>query len=504
MQTNGWVCVALVSGLIGCGDSVAPAPDSVPDARGAGNVARPAMGGRPGSAGSGSRPRPAQTSGAGGGGGRPSTGAGGTGGANAPGGAGGKAGDGMTGAPQCPSDAPAEFEPNPDVGPGGSRFTDSPRFRVYGNAPGDAVKASLDHLEAAYSCFTESICFRSTGLSVRSEDGAYYKLNIYSVGTLPGAAGVMHSDERAGLAYLEVVNDQLATPGVTVHEFGHALAYTEYNWVDQIRTGAWWETVANWVADTYLTSTYCEAAREHFGVQAGRTIINLDRVIGDSHLLIVSDQNYYEAWPFLTYLTNNPDGYPGLGRMAIPEMMRNHPGNNETPLHVLERVAKPITAQTILGRYWARMAYLDIGHPGAQAMFFQQRDRLNFANLEPAGDDTFSVRANRRPMYGGANIIPLEGTGDVAIEVTSLGNGLPGSDFTATLSIRAASGAVRYVDLPEGTGTATLASDEEASLVVVNTPDQLYQYDAFQTEASSPESAGLNYRVRITGAVPAN
>ena len=25
---------------------------------------------------------------------------------------------------------------------------------------------------------------------------------------------------------------------------------------------------------------------------------------------------------------------------------------------------------------------------------------------------------------------------------------------------------------------------------------------AFETEASSPESAGLNYRVRITGAVP--
>jgi hypothetical protein len=45
---------------------------------------------------------------------------------------------------------------------------------------------------------------------------------------------------------------------VTVHEFGHALAYTGYNWVDQIRTVTWWETVANWVAGTYLTPTVCE------------------------------------------------------------------------------------------------------------------------------------------------------------------------------------------------------------------------------------------------------
>jgi hypothetical protein len=326
-------------------------------------------------------------------------------------------------------------------------------------------------------------------------------LNIYGVRSLQNAAGVMRSDDGAGFSYLEVVNGELATPGVTVHEFGHSLAYTEHDWVDQIRTGAWWETVANWTADTYLTSDYCKDARERFGVQAGRTLINLERVIGESYLLIVSDQNYYEAWPFLTYLTNNPDNYPGLGRTAVPEMMRNHTGNNETPLHVLERVAKPIAVQTILGRYWARMAYLDIGHPSAQQAFFDQRDRLNFTNLENAGDQTFSVLENRRPRYGGANIIPLAGTGEVAIEITNLGNGLADSNFTATLSIRARAGAIRYVDLPKGSGQATVASDEEASLVVVNTPDQLYQYDAFQTDPSSPESAGLNYRVQITGAV---
>jgi hypothetical protein len=203
-------------------------------------------------------------------------------------------------------------------------------------------------------------------------------------------------------------------------------------------------------------------------------------------------------------LTTNLDNYPGLGRVALTNLMRRHMRNNETPLHVLERVAAPVKVQTILGRYWARMAYLDIGHPRAQEQFFSRRGSLNFANLDAAGSGTWRVKSARRPAYGGSNIIPLTGTGNVSVQVTNLGNGLQESNFTATLSIGANSGAVRYVDLPNGSGQATVASNEEASLVVVNTPNTLYQYDAFQTTASSPESIGLNYQAQITGATPAN
>jgi hypothetical protein len=150
------------------------------------------------------------------------------------------------------------------------------------------------------------------------------------------------------------------------------------------------------------------------------------------------------------------------------------------------------------------MAYLDIGHPPARNAFFARRGSLNFSNLDSIGNQTYQVKANRRPQYGGANIIPLNGTGNVSIQVTNLGNGRSESNFTATLSIRAGDGAVRYVDLPNGAGQATIGGNEEASLVVVNTPNMLYQYDAFRTESSSPEAAGLNYQVQITGAVPAS
>ncbi|MGC4088630.1 MAG: DUF6055 domain-containing protein [Polyangiaceae bacterium] len=361
----------------------------------------------------------------------------------------------------------------------------------------------LNHLEAAHACFVEDWCFRTTGLSVKSTTGPYYKTNINIVSSLNGAAGVMRYDANAGLPYLEVLANQVAVPQVVVHEWGHGMTLSEYNWVDQQRTGAWWETVANWVADTYLTSTYCDAARKKFNIAAGATIIDLNRVIGESYLLIVSTQNYYEAWPFLTYLTSNPDGYPGLGKVALQNLFRKHTRNNDTPLHVLEKVATPVRVQTILGRYWARMAYLDIGHTKARDLFLSRRSSLNYANLDSSGGGAYQVKAARKPQYGGANIIPLTGTGDISVQVTNLGNGLTESNFTATLAIRTtSSGSVRYVDLANGAGSANVATGEEATLVVANTPDKLYQYDAFATTASSPESIGLNYKVQLTGATP--
>lgn len=403
-----------------------------------------------------------------------------------------------------------------NVNTSNARYKDSDHFRIYYGGNGlyggrgnlaevseRNVDIALAHLEAAHRFFVDDRGFRSPGLSVHSDAGPYYKMNVYATTTL-NAGGVMLYSHRAGLSYIEVRGSQLAVPRVTVHEYGHSLTLTEYNWVDQTRTGAWWETVANWVADTYLNSSYYEEVRQRFGLGAGGTIIDLNTVIGQSYLTICHNQNYYQAWPFLTYLTNNQDNYPGLGKMAVPDLFRNHRRNNETPLHELERIAYPIRVQTILGRYWARMAYLDIGHPRAQQAFFNTRNRLNFANLDSLGNQTYRVKSSRRPMYGGANIIPLRVTGnkDIMVVVSNMGNGLQESHFTATLAIRSSTGSVRYIELRNGLGQATVGNNEEASLVVVNTPNTLYLYDAFQSRATSPENIGLNYQVRITGAVP--
>jgi hypothetical protein len=368
------------------------------------------------------------------------------------------------------------------------------------------LNMALDYLEAAYDMFVGEWGYRSPGLSVHSDTGPFYKMNIYSTTDLD-AGGVMLYDSRAGLSYLEVQNPYLANADIVVHEFGHSLTLTEYHWVNQGRTGAWWETVAQWVADTFKSSSYYATVGAKYNVSQSGTIIDLNTTLGRSYLTLVHADNRYQAWPFLTYLTNNPDKFSGLDRNAVVNLMRNHQ-NNETPLHTLNRIVSPLNAQTVIGYYWAHMAYLDIGHPIAQQRLFNVMNGSSFrtqayANLESIGDQTYRVKTARKPMYAGANIIPLTitGGGSVEIQITNLGNGFSDSNFTAVVAIRSGSN-YRYQLLESGNGTINIASSEEASLVVANTPNNLIQYDAFASKAGDADLAGLNYQVKLIGAVP--
>ncbi len=428
----------------------------------------------------------------------------GSGGAIATGGAPGSVGTGGAAPPDptCDANDPAEYALNAAIGGGNSTPITSAHFAIFG---ANNVDETLNFMEAAHQCFVQDWCWRTPGLSHRLDDGQRSKMNILV--KVINAGGVMQYDDPAGLAYLEVNPNSIGSQHVVVHEFGHALTLTEYGWVNQANTGLWWESIANFVAESFANSAHCEGARSAHGIAKGRSVINLDAVIERSHLTMCNNSNQYEAWPFFTYLTNNPDAYAGLGKMIVPELFRNHLGNNETPLHVLERLASPISVQAILGRYWARMAYVDIGSPEAQEIFFDARHSLNFDILDSMGGNSYQVKANRRPRYAGANIIPLEvdGDGTVSVQVNHLGNGLDDSGFTATLSILTSAGAVRYVDLPGGVGQATVAGNEEVSLVVANTPESLYMYnpsDFGAAETSDPANTGLNYSVEITGATP--
>ncbi|KAI0103064.1 hypothetical protein GGR51DRAFT_573464 [Nemania sp. FL0031] len=396
---------------------------------------------------------------------------------------------------------PSEFTPNTRVGPGGTKFKDSPHFRVY-NAAGDAVANTiLQTLESAYECFVTGQGWRSTGLSFNQDDdnGPWYKVNIYNVADLgPNTAANTGTDSASGLSFLNVVTKWMTTPSITVHEYGHALTYAERYWINQGRTGAWWETVANFVADTFITSPICATARAKYNQPDGDTLMNLNKVISDSHQVIVDGTagsgNYYDAWPFLTYITNNPDNYTGLGMQNFPNVWLMYKRNsNETPLHVLERLASPVRIQTVVGRYWARMAYVDIGHPKARELFDRTKGQFNYANLDSQGGGKYRVKAARQPRYNGANIIPLKPTsGDISATVTA------NSRFTATLAVRASTGTVRYVDLVDGKGQVSLGNGEVATLVVANTPDTLYLYDPFSL--SSDVAKGLDYQVQLTGA----
>lgn len=387
-------------------------------------------------------------------------------------------------------------------------FKDSNRFRLYygsgsklgpkGNlgthSDADVAKI-LAHMEKVYDVFVTDRGFKSPAQSVHASRPGLFKINIYSVTDID-AGGFMGYNGTAGLSYLVMRSNLLNVDNISTHEFGHGITLAEAIWIDKARTGAWWETVAQWFADAYI---YPLNGNSEFNVNAAHV---------GSNLTIVHKDNLYEAWPFLTYLTSNPDAYSNLGRNAIRTLIRAHQ-DQETPLHSLARLVQPVSVQSLVGRYRARMAYGDIGHPLIQQQVLNAQRNSSFRaqayrNLEAIDSTTYRVVSSRKPQYMGSNVIPLtaSGTGQISIQVTNLGNGLSDSNFTAVVAIKASNNSVRYVDLANGSGSFQLASGEESSLVVTNTPNNLYQYNAFESTSSSPESVGLNYQVQIVGAKP--
>lgn len=387
-------------------------------------------------------------------------------------------------------------------------YKDSNRFRLYYGANGklgpkgnlgthsDAdVTRMLDHMEKVYDYFVTNRGFKSPAQSVHTNRPGSFKINVYSVTDID-AGGFMGYNGTAGLSYLVMRSNLLNVDHISTHEFGHGITLAEAIWIDKARTGAWWETVAQWFADAYIYPLN------------GSSEFNVNSLHAGSNLTIVHKDNLYEAWPFLTYLTSNPDNYPNLGRDAVRNLIRAHK-DQETPLHSLARLVQPSATNTLLGRYWARIAYGDIGHPLVQQQVLSAQRDANFRarayhNLEAVDSTTYRVISARKPQYTGSNIIPLTatGTGQISVQVSNLGNGLSDSNFTAIVAIKAANNSVRYVDLAKGAGSFQLATGEESSLVVTNTPDSLYLYNAFESTSTSPEAIGLNYQVQILGARP--
>ncbi|WP_331352864.1 cellulose binding domain-containing protein [Cellvibrio sp. UBA7671] len=394
------------------------------------------------------------------------------------------------------------------INTGNAVYKDSNRFRLYYGADNkrgpkgnlgihsDAdVTRMLEHMEKVYDYFVRDRGFKSPAQSIHANRPGSFKINVYSVTDID-AGGFMGYNGTAGLSYLVMRSNLLNVDSISTHEFGHGITLAEAIWIDKARTGAWWETTAEWFADTYMSPL------------TNNTNFDVNSMHAASNLTIVHKDNLYQAWPFMNYLSNNPDNYANLGRDAVRNLIRAHQGQ-ETPLHSLARLVQPTSIKTLVGRYRARIAYGDIGHPLVQQkVLAAQRDASfrtrAYRNLESIGSNMYRVLEARKPQFTGSNIIPLTatGSGDINIQVTNLGNGLSDSNFTAIVAIKATNNSVRYVDLANGAGSFQLASGEEASLVVTNTPDSLYLYNAFESTSTNPESIGLNYQVQILGARP--
>ena len=197
----------------------------------------------------------------------------------------------------------------------GYNYYESEHFQfIWGNS-GDSAKVTNEflqgnaqNLENVWNVYMNDLGMeppsQSTNLSLR--DGKQYKTNIYISGT--GLSGMEDdwaymSYDSGGYAYMFCCVDsmQYDPPSwVLPHEFGHVMTAHQLGWNSNKYSYAWWEALGNWYREQYLYSNYSTDETGH-GTDFFETyMMNLC-------FTFPSGRDYYAAWPFLQYLTENPE-----------------------------------------------------------------------------------------------------------------------------------------------------------------------------------------------------
>lgn len=377
----------------------------------------------------------------------------------------------------------------------GYNYYESEHFQfIWGNS-GDAASVTTEflqqnaaNLEECWDVFMVDLGMeppsQSVNLSMR--DGNHYKTNLYISGTgLSGMAddwAYMSYDNR-GYAYLFccVGAMQYNPPSwVLPHEFGHAVTAHQLGWNSNKYSYAWWESLGNWFREQWLYAISEERGWVNDPSQGYGTDF-FETYLKNMCFTSPLGRDYYAAWPFLQYLTENPDNLAGYGNTFVRTMLQQGQVD-EYPYAMIERLADATLAET-LGHYAKRMATLDFAH---QASYRKRLDQLLsqgewnwqqiYTMLELVDDtaNTYAVPTERAPQEAGVNVCPLTITGDT-ITVTLNGmSDLDGADWRACIVVEDAAGQSHYSGLFADGETASLtvpANAVSAYLTVVATPD---------------------------------
>ncbi|MBQ8435157.1 MAG: hypothetical protein IJX24_04005 [Oscillospiraceae bacterium] len=369
----------------------------------------------------------------------------------------------------------------------GYNYYESEHFQfIWGNS-GDASKVTTEflegnakNLEACWDVYMNDLemAAPTQSVNVSLRDGKEYKSNIYISGT--GLSGMTDdwaymSYDSGGFAYMFCCVDsmQYNPPSwVLPHEFGHVVTAHQLGWNTNKYSYAWWEAMGNWFREQYLYSDYSNDETGH-GTDFFETYMK------NLHFTFPCGRDYYAAWPFLQYLTENPDNMDGYGTDFVKTMLQQGQVD-EYPFDMVERLANADLKDT-LGNFAKHMAALDFKNGDAY------RARLNelistgnwnwqqiYTMPETTDGKTYTVPTERAPQFAGLNIIPLVVNGS---EISVKLNGetdINGADWRACIVQRAADGTVKYSSLFSDGDTCTEAvipDVSEAYLSVIATPD---------------------------------
>ena len=370
----------------------------------------------------------------------------------------------------------------------GYNYYESEHFQfIWGNS-GEASRVTQDflagnarNLEACWAVYMSDLSMtpptQSTNLSMR--DGVEYKTNIYISGT--GLEGMQDdwaymSYDNGGFAYMFCCVDsmQYDPPSwVLPHEFGHVVTAHQLGWNDNKYSYAWWEAMGNWFREQYLYSDYSTDETGH-GTDFFETYLK------NLNFTFPFGRDYYAAWPFLQYLTENPDNMSGYGSDFVKKMLQEGQ-RDEYPFDIVDRLADADMKDT-LGNFAKRMAGLDFKQGSAY------RARLNelltagswnwqqiYTMLKPLSGqkNTYIVPEERSPQFAGMNIIPINCDGtEISVTLNGLTN-IKGADWRACVVSQTADGNCTYSPLFKSgeTMTAQIVPDGDNYLTVIAVPD---------------------------------
>ena len=377
-------------------------------------------------------------------------------------------------------------------------------------------------LENCWALFIDKMGMEPTSTSVldSGDKETQYKTNVVVMGTGvdyydlgAGEWGAYGSVDAEGYPYFMCSVTAITSATVVAHEFGHAVHYAQGDnaWENNIFLGPWFEAVANWFAEQYIYE-YMDSTTTQMS----------HLYLRESHLTKMNGRGYYEAWPILQYLTEDPDNTGVYGSTFVQKLLSYDSGSTNTLFwEVLEANNGDLTVADTVGMYASHIADLDFNNKSRYdtainnvmngSFFWQQR----YTMLEEKGEEanTYVVPPERVPQAMGYNVIPLDFTaGTVSVTLNSETD-VEGADWRARLVKVSSSGTSTYSDLFSAgeTMSITASSTDELYLTVAATPslDSMARHTitgwaTHSTEANFPyeNKTQYPYSVTLSGATP--
>ena len=290
------------------------------------------------------------------------------------------------------------------------------------------------------------------------------------------------SIDNGGFGYIVVDSGAMRVDPpswVIPHEYAHVVTAHQRG----IIPNAWYETLANWFRDQYLGSDNYRYEGNIYGPDSDffqPIILNSDYYF--PHL-----KNYYDAWPFLLYITENPDNMNNLGLDLMKKLLHNNQ-QDTTIFDAFERLSGT-SYKDMLGGYARRMVTLDFSRQSKYQKYLNEllADGANYSKiyttLNSSSDGWLSVPNYRAPQQGGYNIVPLDiDLNSKQVVVNFKGTSTASeADWRASIVSKTRTGETRYSTMwNNGTNTLDLKGDEtQVYLVVCATPDTLSDLTSF-------------------------